>query len=43
MATMESLLGVSIVFWSAIFVYIVWVDRKITSLKKRLESLEDEG
>lgn len=43
MSVMETLLGVSIVFWSAIFLYIVWVDRKISSLKKRVESLEDKG
>jgi len=43
MSAMETLLGVSIVFWSAIFLYIVWVDRKIASLKKRAESLKDKG
>lgn len=40
MAMMETLLGVSIVFWSAIFLYIVYLDRKISSLKKKVESLE---
>lgn len=43
MSTMESLLGVSIVFWSAIFIYVVWVDRKIAALKNRLEALNDKG
>ncbi len=43
MSEMESLLGVSIVFWSAIFLYIFWVDRKISSLKKRVQSLRDKG
>jgi len=42
MSGMESLLSVSIVFWCAIFVYIFWVDRKLSSLKKMAESLEDK-
>ena len=43
MDVMISLLGVSIVFWSAIFLYIVWIDRKIASLKKIIASMEDNG
>jgi CcmD family protein len=42
MSAMESVLSVSIVFWSAIFVYIVWIDRKISSLKKMVESLQNK-
>jgi len=42
MSAMESLLMVSIVFWCAIFVYIFWVDRKLSSLKKITDSLEDK-
>jgi hypothetical protein len=42
MDLMVSLLGVSIVFWSAIFIYLLWIDRKIVSLKKSLESLEEK-
>jgi hypothetical protein len=43
MSSMESLFSVSIVFWCSIFLYTVWVDRKISSLKKIVKSLEDKG
>jgi CcmD family protein len=42
MEVMASLLGVAIAFWSAIFLYIVWIDRKITSMKKRLALWEQK-
>lgn len=38
-----SLFGVSIIFWSAILLYVIWIDRKIASLKKSITSLEDKG
>ncbi len=43
MSSMESLLAVSIVFWSSIFIYIVWIDRKLSSLKKIVKSMKDKG
>jgi hypothetical protein len=43
MSSMESLLAVSVVFWCSIFIYIVWIDRKLSSLKKIVKSMEDKG
>ena len=43
MSSMESLLSVSVVFWSSIFIYIVWIDRKLSSLKKIIKSMEDKS
>jgi hypothetical protein len=42
MDVMVSLFGVAVVFWSAIFLYIVWIDRKIASLKKSVTSWESK-
>jgi hypothetical protein len=42
MDVFQILLGISILFWTIIFIYVVWVDRKISSLKKVLSALEEK-
>lgn len=42
MALLETLFTVSIVFWGVIFLYVLWVDRKVSSLKKSLRSLREK-
>jgi hypothetical protein len=39
----QVLLFASIIFWSAIFVYIIWIDRKISSLTKTLNVLKKKS
>ncbi len=41
----QILLYASIIFWAAIFVYLIWIDRKISSLTKILNMLKkkDKG
>lgn len=39
----QVLLYVSIIFWAAIFVYIIWIDRRISSLTKTLNVLKKKG
>lgn len=39
----QVLLYTSIIFWAAIFVYIIWIDRKISSLTKTLNVLRKKS
>ncbi len=40
MEFLETLLAVSLIFWGVIFAYVLWLDRKVQSLRNALRSLE---
>jgi CcmD family protein len=39
MTTLELLFSVSLIFWGAIFLYLLWLHSRITELAKRIDRL----
>ena len=43
MTALELLLAVSLIFWGAIFLYLVWLHSKIRELAKKIHRLGQKG
>jgi|Deesub1362B_J571_1020462.scaffolds.fasta_scaffold00040_130 hypothetical protein len=43
MGLLETLLTMSMIFWGVIFLYVLWLDRKVSSLRKVLHTLKEQG
>jgi len=39
---LRTLFAVTAVFWGLIFLYLLWLDRRVASLKRAAEALEEE-